>query len=175
MFRARIITVLVFFSVHMNGQRFANYVNNGSFEDTLNIQNFIFYPRYWGALDTINFFGNLLRSPSEVPKNSSGFQEARTGGNIFGVGLYTTNLTNNRGYPKNRLKQPLKNGQKYCVRFYVALTNQATYGIDAIGAFFGDISLDTIKKCTDPITYLIPQVANPTQNVIVDTLNCTLS
>ena len=173
MFRTNIITVFVWLSFHLPAQRIANYVSNGSFEDTINIQNFIIYPRSWGALDTTKFFGVLLRGPNQVPKNSFGFQEPKTGRNIFGVGLYTTNLQNNRGYPRNRLKQSLKNGQKYCVTFNVALTNQSTHGIDAIGAFFGDSYLDTIQNCTDPITYLTPQVANPTQNIIIDTLNWT--
>lgn len=54
---------------------------------------------------------------------------------------------------------------------FVNLTHQSTYGIDAIGAYFGDVSLDTITRCNSPITYLTPQVTNPINTLIVDTLN----
>lgn len=173
LFRNNIVLLIIQLTSWLNGQNIGNYVSNGSFEDTINIQNFIYYPRYWGALDSGKYFGALLRAPNEVPKNSFGFQEARSGKNIFGISPYSTYVSNNRGYPKNRLKQTLLVNHLYCVTIYVALTNQSTHGIDALGAYFGNTDLDTISKCNDPIVYLVPQITNLAQNVITDTLNWT--
>jgi hypothetical protein len=43
--------------------------------------------------------------------------------------------------------------------------------MDGFGIYFGDNSIDTITRCNWPITYLTPQVQNPSNNVITDTLN----
>lgn len=157
--------------LYVNGgaQNIANYVSNGSFEDTVNI--LYIRPKFWGSLDTGKYFGLFLRSPIQVPKNSFGFQRAKTGKNYLISILYST--TSSKGYPRNRLRSNLTQGKTYCVTFYVALSNQSTHGIDAIGAYFGDTSLDTITKCNIPITYLTPQIYNPALNVITDTLNWT--
>ena len=157
--------------LYVNGgaQNIANYVSNGSFEDTVNI--LYIRPKFWGSLDTGKYFGLFLRSPIQVPKNSFGFQRAKTGKNYLISILYST--TSSKGYPRNRLRSNLTQGKTYCVTFYVALSNQSTHGIDAIGAYFGDNSLDTITKCNIPITYLTPQIYNPALNVITDTLNWT--
>jgi hypothetical protein len=65
-------------------------------------------------------------------------------------------------------------GKVYCVKFYVNIFNPSTYGMDGFAAYFGDNSLDTISKFGIPLTYLTPQVENPTNNIITDTLNWTL-
>lgn len=72
------------------------------------------------------------------------------------------------------MKQNLQAGKTYCVKFYWSITNQSSVGVDGLGAYFGDSSLDTISKCNDPITYLIPQVQNPSGNMLTDTLNWVL-
>lgn len=169
LFRSSILLLLIHLTTWLNGQNIANYVSNGSFEDTVNI--LYIRPKFWGSLDTGKYFGLFLRSPIQVPKNSFGFQQAKMGKNYLISILYST--TSSKGYPRNRLRSNLTQGKTYCVTFYVALSNQSTHGIDAIGAYFGDNSLDTITKCNIPITYLNPQISNPALNVITDTLNWT--
>jgi len=46
--------------------------------------------------------------------------------------------------------------------------------MDGFGAYFCDNIIDTIKKSTVPLTYLTPQIQNPSNNIITDTLNWTL-
>ncbi|MBA3682805.1 MAG: T9SS type A sorting domain-containing protein [Bacteroidetes bacterium] len=160
----------------------ANYVANGSFEQfyTCSNPNAISVAKSWRSIDS-SIFGNVLfysTCYSNVPYGPFGFQWAKTG-NSFGVTsvlcqptLCATN--NSRGYLRNRLKQNLQAGKTYCVKFYVNLSDNSSYGIDGFGAYFGDNTLDTITQVNGPITYLLPQVQNPTNNIISDTLNWTL-
>jgi hypothetical protein len=168
---------LSFFLVR--GQQIGNYVSNGSFE-TLNFP-YANYKgaTYWESLDTNGFGYHIFTtSPSfsimMAPYCPSGFQYPLTGSNLLLTTFYCDTQTcgyDARGYPRNRLKQPLKANQTYCVKFHVVVVNNSTYGIDAIGAYFGDSTLDTVKYCSIPLTYLSPQIENPTGNIITDTLN----
>lgn len=151
----------------------ANYVSNGSFEDATPIT----IPpvaRYWSAPDSTKIGGELLSSvlnPFKVPLNGYGYQWPKHGNNYIVALQYCPDCGNKRTYPKNRLKGTLKAGKMYCVKFYINLANQATHGIDAIGAYFSNNIIDTITRSYDPITYLTPQVQNPVNNIITDTLN----
>ncbi len=166
-----LVAFFLFCNLLLNAQKVANFVANGSFEDTININNFAIFPRFWSSLDTSNYYGELLRYPNKVPMNSYGYQWPKHGKNYLINSPYSIFFSNNRGYPRNRLKALLKPNHLYCVKFYVNLSHQSTHGIDALSAYFGDGNLDTITKCTIPITYLTPQIANPLNNVITDTLN----
>jgi hypothetical protein len=147
-----------------------NYVGNGGFEEETTPPSS--FPKYWTSIDSAKYFGVWIKSPSGVPSNSFGYQWSRSGKNYIITTPFCTTCSNNkRGFPKNRLKKTLEAGKGYCVTLYVSLSNQSTYGIDRIGAFFGDSSIDTITQCNKPIIYLTPQVENSVNNIIVDTLN----
>lgn len=175
----KVILTFLCFSLFFNlKSQIINYVNNGSFEDVItNTSTPLFYSaKYWGAIDSNKFSGELLSkitTPIKVPNCSYTYQWPRSGNNHLITAPFSTFSSNNRGYPRNRLKNTLISGKTYCVTFYVNLSNQSTHGINAIAAYFGDSSLDTITKCTNPITYLTPQVTNPVNNIITDTLNWT--
>jgi hypothetical protein len=163
-------------------QNIGNYVNNGSFEDRYDctLPNPITKAKYWLGIDTSHFSGLYFSSCpglNTVPLNSYTFQWAKIGesyaGSVFFCPAPSCNNFN-RGYLKNRLKQNLQVGKTYCVNFYVNISNNSTYGIDGFGAYFGDNSIDTITKTGVPLTYLNPQIRNPDNNIITDTLNWTL-
>jgi len=172
---------LLFFSFIISKAQIANYVNNGSFEDCLNC-NQSFNPliaKYWSSLDTNKFFGAILTSlppTGQVPNSSFTHQWPRTGNNYFISTLFFKPNTQQtlRGYSRNRLKQKLQTNKTYCVKIYYNITNQCTYGVDGFGAYFGDGNLDTITLCEKPITFLVPQIQNPTSNILSDTLNWSL-
>jgi hypothetical protein len=157
----------------------ANYVSNGSFENNYSCVSFnsINVAKNWRSIDSSIFSGVLYCSScySNIPSNSYGYQWPRTGqSNVITDFLCQPpqcSSTSNRGYYRNRLKANLISGKTYCVKFYVNIGNNSTYGIDAFGAYFGDNSLDTITKISIPLTYLNPQVQNPIGNIITDTLN----
>lgn len=168
-FRSIIGISAICFSFLSKGQAIANHVNNGSFEDYyFNLQPF---PYYWNAIDSGKYCGELLIPLNKVPLSSYTYQWPYHGKNHFITSPYSINVNNNRGYPRNRLKTTLKAGYTYCATMYVNLSDQSTHGIDALGIYFGDNSLDTIKKCNDPITYLTPQIQNPVNNILTDTMN----
>jgi hypothetical protein len=161
-------------------QQIVNYVNNGGFEECGNCPNFtpVLNAKYWNGIDTNLWYGLLLSklAPSfQVPLSSYTYQWPRHGNNFLLSSLFIQpNSNSTRGYPRNKLKQQLQGGKTYCVKFYCNITNQSTYGVDAIGAFFGDESTDTISRCNKPISYLNPQIQNTVGNIISDTLNWVL-
>ncbi len=166
-----LVALLTIYSTEAVAQP-ANLVNNGGFE-----QRNPNYPNdwasYWAGLDSTKYFGLLMAPPYRSPKSSFGFQYPHSGECYFGFSMFISYTWVNRGYPRNFLKQTLTAGKVYCVTFYVALTNVSSCAVDAIGAYFGDASLDTIKNSLFPLTYLSPQISNPTNHIISDTLNWT--
>ena len=147
----------LFFITLLKSQTIANYVNNGSFEDlySCNLPAYLNKAKYWRSIDSITGNVGLFSSCaglSNVPLSIT-YQWPKNGTNFAGGGIFGPNfpINSNRGYFRNRLKQNLQVGKVYCVKFYVNLFNNSTYGIDGFGAYFGDNTLDTITKCGIPL------------------------
>ncbi|MBX3165658.1 MAG: T9SS type A sorting domain-containing protein [Bacteroidetes bacterium] len=160
-----------------NAQRIGNYVANGSFEehhDCSIFSNSLQQVKHWLSIDSLSY-GAVYNAVcnTRVPFNGGvGFQYPKTGNACVGSIFYWPHIDNYlRGYLKNRLKSNLQVGKTYCVKFYINVTNESTHGIDGIGAYFGGSEIDTITKCTIPLSYIAPQVQNPQGNIITDTLN----
>ena len=154
----------------------ANYVNNGSFEIAIPsaTQNPFDGAKYWDVPNVTGCNGLLLVSKAfgTVPYCAFGFQYPRTGNSFALSQFYCTACT--RFYPRNHLKQNLKANTVYCGKYYVVNTNNNRMGIDSYGMYAGNAAtIDTIKKCDIPLSYLNPQIQNTTGNVITDTLNWT--
>jgi hypothetical protein len=163
-------------------QSIGNYVNNGSFEDLYECQlpNFLAKAKYWRSIDSLNCGGvfSSCSGLSNSPLNAYTYQFPKSGLSYI-LSTYfcvppACQVNSNRCYQRNRLKQNLRSGKTYCVKFHVSISNNSTCGIDGFGAYFGDNSLDTITQANIPLTYLTPQVQNANNNVIADTLNWTL-
>jgi hypothetical protein len=174
--------VVFFFPKYSFGQ-IANYVNNGSFENrySCTFPATIEKTKFWRSIDSSSNGGSYCSACigiGNVPLNGLTYQFAKSGESYVVSTYYcqppTCTTTSNRVYQRNRLKQTLQVGKTYCVKFYVNITNPSTYGMDSFGAYFGDNTLDTITKTTIPLTYLIPQVQNPINNFVTDTLGWTL-
>lgn len=170
--------LLLFFSFGQSFGQIANYISNGSFEQKYDC-NFPYYlckAKYWLAIDSALSFSGVQLSVCNgyIPyQGNTEFQYPRTGNTFILTNFFCEPAicgNNQRGYLKNRLKTPLQSGKTYCVKFYVNIANSSPYGIDGFGAYFGNNTIDTITKCTFPLTYLTPQIQNPTNNIILDTL-----
>jgi hypothetical protein len=175
--KQKALLCFLFFSFFISKGQIANYVNNGGFEvpKSNNLQK----AKYWDAIDTTKFVGLMYSAiipPYLIPISGITFQWPRSGNAWFGTTLfYKPNTTQTlRGYPRNILKGTLQVGKTYCIKFYCNITNQSSYGVDGLGAYFGDNTTDTISHCMTPISYLTPQIQNPTNNIISDTLNWIL-
>jgi hypothetical protein len=176
---------LLCFTIPPAQAQIANYVNNGSFEECENCSTWNgigpLFAKYWDSIDTTEtkatyaLFSELPPS-QQVPQNGFTWQWPRTGHNyiINGIYLFPNTSQTKRGYARNILKQNLQAGKTYCVKFYWNVSNQSSCGVDGLGAYFGDNTLDTITQSDSPITYLSPQVQNPTGNMLTDTLNWIL-
>jgi hypothetical protein len=175
------VVVFILFLISQNiFSQSVNYIHNGSFEEatTHTSTPYFPWPKYWGAADSSKAFGELLSRvlPNyKVPNSSYTYQWPRHGNNHLISTFFSTSTSGNiRGYPRNRLKQTLKANTTYCFSMFVNLSNQSTHAIDAIGVCFSDGSIDTISQCNKIITYLMPQVENPINSVISDTLRWIL-
>jgi hypothetical protein len=114
--------------------------------------------------------------PFLVPSSSFTYQFPKSGTNHLLTTIYFKPNTpqSGRGYPRNKLKASLQAGKTYCFRLFFNISNNSTYGIDGLGACFTDATSDTILQSDRPITYLTPQVTNPSGNILMDTLNWNL-
>lgn len=168
-----ILFFLILLAVNVKSQSFANFVNNGSFEDIYNCAG-PSYPlsvsKYWLSIDSASYGGQYASTCySAVPLNANAYQYPRSGDSyIISTMFYFGGI---RGYLKNRLKANLKSGKTYCVKFHVNISNMSPYGMNGFGAYFGDNTIDTITQCNTPLSYLNPLIKNPLGNVISDTLN----
>lgn len=128
-----------------------NLIPNPSFEDHITCPNSssqMFYAVPWvqppGHQGTSDYFHECCVSPIPlnnppvgVPANLLGNQEARTGA-AYG-GFFTIDGPTDgdyREYIQAPLTQPLTIGIRYCVRFYVSLSDLSTNSTDGIGAYF---------------------------------------
>jgi hypothetical protein len=173
----------LFFITLLKSQTIANYVNNGSFEDlySCNLPAYLNKAKYWRSIDSITGSPSIFSTCvglSNAPLNGNTYQYPLKGNTYVGSTIFSPPppFPNgyNRDYFRNRLKQTLQGGKIYCVKFYVNIFNSSTYGIDGFGAYFGDNTLDTITKGNIPLSYLVPQIQNPNNNIITDTLGWTL-
>ncbi|MBA2612469.1 MAG: T9SS type A sorting domain-containing protein [Bacteroidetes bacterium] len=170
----------MFFSFLISKGQITNYVNNGGFENTIDFNNpFIEYKAIgWSGLDSLKVSAPLLHTGfGNVPISGSGYQWPKSGNGYLRSQLYCPSCPNifKRSNVKNRLKQTLTAGITYCVKMYVTVEDVAPRGIDAIGLYFGDNSVDTIKyNSHQALTFLTPQIQNPIGNAITDTMNWVL-
>jgi len=170
----QIVVFVCFFLCKETKAQIANYINNGSFEDYYDC--FSPYPlskaKYWMSIDSASFAGKFFNTCNLfVPSNPYSYQYPRTGHSHIASTFFCLSPINVRGYLKNRLKGTLQAGKTYCVKFHVNITDQSPRGMDGFGIYFGDAAIDTISKCTIPLSYINPQIKNPIGNVVIDTMN----
>lgn len=164
--------IFLFISLCFKAQ--VNFVGNPSFENINCIStNFIKRCYYWNSIDsTQGIYGGLTYNTCYgiVPYGGPGlYQNPRTGNGYVRSTFYSLTGTG-RTYPKNRLVTFLTPGNTYCVKMYVNLQNCSPYSLDALGIYLSDFTLDTITKCNVPLSYLTPQVQNPSGNFVTDSL-----
>ncbi len=172
-----IIYLCLFSAIKADSQ---NLVLNPSFEDTILCPTTIFpmQCKYWyratmGSPDYFSEQPDIFCGTSYVPQSGVGYQYARTG--IAYVGLATLmqplnpNYLNRREYIGGELSDTLKQGHEYCVSFYVSVAEELKYVTDGIGLY---LSVDSAVDYTININLsFIPQIENPSGNIIYDTLN----
>lgn len=149
-------TVLFFSAVCGYAQ---NLVPNPSFEDTLQCP----YGDYGSIANWINpttaspdAFNSCSAGNYYVPNNVYGNRTAKEG---FGyIGIHSSVGGNNyREYIQVQLINSLQANQKYCVKFFVCLTDSASYAVNDIGAYFSNTQISSTLNQVLPYT---PQAKN---------------
>jgi gliding motility-associated-like protein len=173
----KVIVQIFLFFLPIIGFSQTNLVPNWSFEDTIQCPmsgGQIDFAKYWfspsnPSINSSDYL-NACSFPYglNVPFTAYGFQNAKTGKAYAGIILYSNYSSDYREYIETKLPYPLEKDRKYCVEFYINLADTSKYGIDKIGIYFSNdsvkqISLDTICKA--------PQIINPANNIITDTVN----
>jgi len=157
-----------------------NLVPNPQFEELE------FCPNQTGQLEALNAWFNVNPDGSpdyfhtcfedngfdpdpDVPQNSFGFQESRSGDGYAGIFTYGLNV---REYIQVQLLTPLEKDQIYSLQMYVSSTNEAAWAISSLGMYLSE------EPTTGSGTYFVldhtPQVTSPYDLVLSDTVNWTL-
>jgi gliding motility-associated-like protein len=169
-----LISLFIFFIVKSFSQ--INLVPNYSFETLISCpdnQGTTFYsytpPWFSPSLNTPDIFNACALVPGMgVPNNVLGYQKAHTGQGYGGFAWAFT--SSSCDYLSVKLNTALISGSKYCIVFFVNPGNYTAKGLDRIGAY---LSMDSIHDATYAYLQYIPQIENPTGNIITDTVNWT--
>jgi gliding motility-associated-like protein len=154
-----------------------NYVQNPSFENTINFDpsfslDYIWVAPPWDSLKAgawgLYTTALVARSPSVNFGGGSFYQEARTG-SLMSVSNQFYGTDDSRRYIQQPLYKTLKPGQSYCVTSYFNLTNRSQFAADELSIYFDDGSI----KTTGPgkIAPANPQIKSPKGIFYTDTLN----
>ena len=113
-----------------------NLVPNPSFEDTLNCptnqaQIYNAPPWFQPTANTPDYFHPCSGTFIGVPQNWHGYQFARTATAYAGFGCQYSSM-NGREYIESKLLDSLLAGKKYCVEFYVSLSDSSTVAVSNI-------------------------------------------
>jgi gliding motility-associated-like protein len=173
-YRLKYFFLLIFFSFILKGQ--VNLVQNPSFEDTTSCPNSYKQINYAIAWDTLKSGGGgtpeLFSTCSSfinisVPLNLFSFQRPKSGTNYSGLGLYASSQNVFREYIQNKLSEKLTANKTYCATLYINLANISTVGIDRIGMYFDDGSINAPNAGVSLVT---PQFESPPGVFFNDTL-----
>jgi hypothetical protein len=171
------LILLMFIPLGMFAQ---NLVPNPGFENKIscpNDQDQLLYatPWYRPTGNTPDYFNRCSIVPQfnflpGVPANYWGYQDAHNGDGYAGFASY--NGGNGREYIAVPLLDTLRQGIRYCVSFYVSLSDSSYDGITPVSAYFSN----TMVNDQSSGTYLpyTPQINSSIQNPLADTSNWTL-
>lgn len=78
---------------------------------------------------------------ASAPDNLRGRAHAKTGNNYAGANFYSYNGKEPRTYLKVKLKEQMKKGQRYCVKFHVSLSDYSKYAVDKVQAYVTNVAV----------------------------------
>ena len=92
-----------------------------------------------------------------VPENKYGKEKPKTGSNYAGVSFFGYKGRLPRTYLGTRLKEPLKAGKQYCLKFHVSMSDMSKYAVNNIGMY---ITKDSLEEMSDENLSFEPQIQN---------------
>jgi Secretion system C-terminal sorting domain len=166
-----VVSVLIIVCSWCNAQ---NLVPNPDFENTLPHNNCITGVEVAGGwfnpnVATPDLYSYLPTCSSSSFNNPSGYQLPNSG--LCYVGLFTYQFPNTREYIEIKLLDSLTANQDYLVSFYISRAETFAIAADGMGAYFSN---DTLITTTGYGNFqVVPQVKNPSGNILYDDLNWT--
>lgn len=180
--KVKYVCILVLLcNISMRAQ--VNLVPNGSFElldscpytsSQLSFSKYWFSPNF-GTPDLYNSCSTGVNGSASVPDNSFGFEISKDGNGYCGIATYVPTLSSDREFISIKLDTLLKKNKYYCFTMYCSLadigyegwmqSNQwlTAYTTSSIGVYFSGDSI--FQNNINPL-YYIPQIQNPTSNII---------
>lgn len=140
-----------------------NMVPNGSFEEVegkIKRLGGIELAKGWKSPTAVPadlFSDRVVNSPASAPRNQFGDQGALTGSNYAGVMWWSYMNKEPRSYLQVKFKKMLTKGQKYCVSYYVSLSDLSKYSANELGAYLSRIQ---VKKDDEAALTYDMQVPN---------------
>jgi gliding motility-associated-like protein len=128
-----------------------------------------------GTSDLYHVCTNTNPNPSfvEVPNNILGYQVPQNGQGYTGYFAYIPG-NGYKEYIETQLSTPLVVGETYCVSYYVSLSNNSTFAVNGLGAYFAtnSISANPLYAPGSGFYNVLPVTPQIIFNqVISDTLN----
>jgi gliding motility-associated-like protein len=163
-FRYPIINTIICLFIKL-GVSAQNLVPNPSFEEywqcPLTGSNFPDVKEWYVAFDSPEYYHSCSTIPEiGVPQNIAGYQNA-IDGNGYGGWAWGIKVTSpNTELIGVKLTTKLEKERKYCLRFYVSLSDSSEYGIDRLGALFSSEAL-TGPFVSDTVSFFMPQIETP--------------
>jgi hypothetical protein len=119
--------------------------------------------------NTPDIYSNCsLNSPVYVPNNPTGYQFANSGNNYAAIVIFNDIDTLEKEYIEATLTNPLLEGKKYLIEFYVNRNDLANMAIAKLAVLFSQdsIKINTINSLLDT-----PQVINSNISLFDDSVN----
>ena len=174
------VFILLFISKMITAQ---NLVPNGDFEQYWHCPSYISQidsAKYWiqPTLGTCDYYNQCAQPPNlfittsvNVPNNTFGFQQARSGVGYAGIYLWEQGPPIYREYIEVPLTSSLIAGTCYHFQMYINLANKCGITTSDVGVYFSNTLISGISNTSNlPFT---PQINNSIGNS-PDTLNWTL-
>lgn len=163
-----LILGLLFINYALLAQNEHNLVPNPSFEEMegkLKDPGSVFLATPWRSvnLNQVDLYSSTAKDPTlSVPENKYGEEKPKTGTNYAGVSFFGYRGKAPRTYLGVELLKELKEGEQYCVKFHISMSDRSKYAVNNIGLFF---SFEPIDETGDANIYLDPDIISVTNRV----------
>lgn len=127
--------------MNANAQVATNLIDNGGFEDisgkikkagSIDLATGWISPTKTAA----DLYSSIIKEKYGNPENTNGKEDPHEGKSYAGFSAFSYGDKMPRTYVSTKLKLPMRKGQKYCVKFYVSLSESSKYGVNNIAANF---------------------------------------
>lgn len=161
---------VLFVGLSIQAQNEFNLVPNPSFEDIgkkgkVEDKGQVFLADPWTSvtMNPVDLYSvNTKTEDFSTPNNKRGEEKARTGSNYAGVNFFGYKGKGPRTYLGVELTEGMKEGQEYCVKFHISMSDMSKYAVNNVGMF---IDFEPMNEVFDGNLYEDPHLISVTNRV----------